>query len=218
MAQSDRSNSIWHNDIISTWHSWLVLSCIGSQWARCSTFKYLANACCSSSSALQKPSTFPSSTCIDLLWGDHVCYGGYSWVICAAAVFLTCSQQHVVDVLAVARYLLCCSSRSVPPRPNTLTLSCTLPCKSLRELSWQNLFCHNYCQRLFTQKWNHNLLTTMTAVEHKRRYFEQCLSVFVHTIEGHQKKKKKLCLQTFFKIYFVFQRIKKIIHKWWWNL
>ncbi len=30
-----------------------------------------------------------------------------------------------------SRYLLC-------HRPNTLTLSCTLPCQSLRELSWQN--------------------------------------------------------------------------------
>ncbi len=36
-----------------------------------------------------------------------------------------------------SRYLLCCS-RSIPPRPNTLTLLCTLPCQSLRELSWQN--------------------------------------------------------------------------------
>ncbi len=44
--------------------------CISSQWACCSTFKYLANACCSSWSELQKPSTFPSSTCIDLLRGD----------------------------------------------------------------------------------------------------------------------------------------------------
>ncbi len=43
-------------------------------------------------------------------------------VIFAAAVFLTCSQQHVVDVLQQQR------SRSIPPRPNTLTLSCTLPC------------------------------------------------------------------------------------------
>ncbi len=40
-------NSIWPNDIIITWHSWLVLSCIGSQWARWSTFKYMTSACCS---------------------------------------------------------------------------------------------------------------------------------------------------------------------------
>ncbi len=31
-----------------------------------------------------------------MLYGDYFMY-----VICAAAVFLTCSQQHVVDVLAV---------------------------------------------------------------------------------------------------------------------
>ncbi len=80
MAQSDRSNSIWHIDIITLRHSWLALSCISSQWACCSTFKYLASVCCSSSSVLQKLSTFPSSTCIDLLWGDHVSYGGYSYM------------------------------------------------------------------------------------------------------------------------------------------
>ncbi len=54
-------------------------------------------------SVFQKSSPFPNSTSIDLLRGDHVCYGGYFiCVICAEAVFLTCSQQHVVDVLAVA--------------------------------------------------------------------------------------------------------------------
>ncbi len=31
----------------------------------------------------------------------YVIHGGYFiYVLCAAAVFLTCSQQHVVDVLA----------------------------------------------------------------------------------------------------------------------
>ncbi len=102
-------NSIWHNDIIITWHSWLVLSCIGSQWAHCSIFKYMTSACCISCSMLQKPSTFPSSTCIDLLQGDsYMLYGGYlMYVIFAAAVFLTCSQQHVVDVLTVASLGAC---------------------------------------------------------------------------------------------------------------
>ncbi len=40
-----------------------------------------------------------------MLRGDFMCviYGGYFiYVICAAAVFLTCSQQYVVDVLAAA--------------------------------------------------------------------------------------------------------------------
>ncbi len=135
MVQSNISNSIWHNGII-TCHIWLVFSCIGSQWARCSIFKYLASAFGSSCSTLKKPSTFPSSTCIGLLWGDHI--------ICAAAVFITCSQQHVVDVLAVVclgRLLSLLQqqcNRPNPPKPNTCILSCTLLCQSLQELSWQN--------------------------------------------------------------------------------
>ncbi len=35
------------------------------------------------------------------IWGLFIC------VICAAAVFPTCSQQHVVDVLAVASLSTC---------------------------------------------------------------------------------------------------------------
>ncbi len=64
----------------------------------------MTSACCSSLQRAQKPSTFPSSTCIDMLRGDScMLYGGYSmYVIFAAAVFLTYSQQHVVDVSAVA--------------------------------------------------------------------------------------------------------------------
>ncbi len=62
--------------------SWLVFSCISNQWVDYSIFKYLALVCCSSRSTLQKPSTFPSSTCIDLLWGDScMLYGGYSFVL-----------------------------------------------------------------------------------------------------------------------------------------
>ncbi len=65
--------------------------CIGSSKSRCSTLKYMTSVCCSSSSMLHKPSTFPSSTCIDLLRGDScMLYGGYSmYVIFAAAVFRT---------------------------------------------------------------------------------------------------------------------------------
>ncbi len=37
-------------------------------------------------------------------------WGGGIHVICAAAVFLTCSQQHVVDVLAVASLGTCSAS------------------------------------------------------------------------------------------------------------
>ncbi len=43
---------------------------------------------------------------VSYIWGlFHTVY-----VICAAAVFLTCSQQHVVDVLAVVASLCTCSA------------------------------------------------------------------------------------------------------------
>ncbi len=59
--------------------------------------------------------------------------GGYfMYVIFAAAVFLTCSKQHFVDVFQQTR------SRSIPPRPNTLSLLFTLPCQSLREFHDRN--------------------------------------------------------------------------------
>ncbi len=75
---------------------------ISGQWARCSAFKYLAGACCSSCSTLQKPSTFTSSTCIDLLRGDSCMgYGGYficymcnssiSYMLTAACLFILIS-------------------------------------------------------------------------------------------------------------------------------
>ncbi len=119
MAQSDRSNSIWPNDIIITWHSWLVLSCIGSNELAAqhsNIWLVLAIAVCS---VLQKPSTFPSSTCIDLLRGDScMLYGGYFMcVICAAAVFLTCSQQHVADVFQQQQ-----RSRSITPKTKYINI------------------------------------------------------------------------------------------------
>ncbi len=109
MAHTDRSNSIWPNDIIITWHSWLVLYCIGSQWAFCSTFKYMTSACCSSlqraSETLHLPQLhlYRSAT----RWFMYAIGGYFMYVIFAAAVFLTCSQQHVVDVLAVASLGTC---------------------------------------------------------------------------------------------------------------
>ncbi len=51
----------------------------------CTAFKYLGSSCYSSCSTLQKPSTFPSSTCIDLLWSySCMLYRGYYsiYVIC----------------------------------------------------------------------------------------------------------------------------------------
>ncbi len=111
--------------------------CISRQWACCSTFKYLASAFCSNCSTLQKPSTFSSSTCIDLLRGDWcMLYGGYFiYVMCNSSISYTLTS-------ACCGYIGCSKSqqqrsRSIPPRPNTLTLSCTLPCQTLREFSWQ---------------------------------------------------------------------------------
>ncbi len=75
----------------------IVFFCISSQWACCSTFSYLARAYCSSCSLLQKPCTFPSSNCIDLLWGNviHVIYGGY--FIC-----YMCSSSSISNMLTAA--------------------------------------------------------------------------------------------------------------------
>ncbi len=75
--------TVWtQSDIMTSlfkWCRWLVSFCINSQWAFSSAFKHSASARCSSCSAFQKPSTFPSSTCTDLLWGDfmHFIYRGY---------------------------------------------------------------------------------------------------------------------------------------------
>ncbi len=90
------SNSIWYNHIIIHMVQPIGSSCIISQWSCCSTFKYLANACYSSCSMIQKPSTSPSSTCIESAKGViscmlyvrlfHVCY------MCSNSIS-TCSQQ-----------------------------------------------------------------------------------------------------------------------------
>ncbi len=64
------------------------------------------------------------------LWGCYSCYmcsSNIPYMLTAACCGCIGSSK--------SQCLLCCSSRSVPPRPNTLTLSCILPCKSLRELS-----------------------------------------------------------------------------------
>ncbi len=75
-----------------------------AKWAHCSTFKYLAGACCSSCSELQKPPTFPSSTCIDLLRGDLcMLYGVILYMLCAAACCGCIGSSK-------SWYLLCCNS------------------------------------------------------------------------------------------------------------
>ncbi len=73
-------------------------------------------ACCISCSALQKPSTFPSSICKDLLWGDSCM--PYMGVI---SHVLYVQQQYFLHMPQQR-------SRSIPPRPNKSILSCTLPC------------------------------------------------------------------------------------------
>ncbi len=145
MVQSDRSNSIWHNYIIITWRSWSVLfvSAANELAAQHSnTWLVLAVAVAARFRNPPPPQLhlYRSATGYSCML-----YGGYFiYLICAAAVFLSCSQQHVVDVLAVASLgILALSqqrSRSIPPRPNTLTLPCTLPCLCLGELSWQNFY------------------------------------------------------------------------------
>ncbi len=107
MVQSDRANSVWHNDIIITGHSWLVLSCISSQWARCSTFKYLANVC--GSSLQHTPETFARPQL-------HLYRSAMRWFMYAIGVILCIyvqqqyflhAQQYVVYVLAVASLGTC---------------------------------------------------------------------------------------------------------------
>ncbi len=93
----DSTQSWTLTDIIITWHSWLVLSCISSQWAHCSIFKYLAFVCCSSS---QHTSETFHLTQLHLYWSAlrwfmYAIWGLFICVIYATAVFPTCSQQHV---------------------------------------------------------------------------------------------------------------------------
>ncbi len=119
-------NGRWRRPIASksTWYNYLIThiaQLIGlfshkqPMTACCSTLKYSSSACWSSCSTLQKPSSSPSSTCIDLLWGDfiYVLQRGY-FVTCTAAVFLSFSQQHVCgSSSSKSRYLLCRTSSSV---------------------------------------------------------------------------------------------------------
>ncbi len=85
-----------------------------------------------------KPSTFPSSTCIDLLW--VILYSS-----CAAAVCLKFSRHCIAVCTGCSKFLFLLTaaaindnysnnqqqqlrSRSIPPRSNTLTLSFPSPC------------------------------------------------------------------------------------------
>ncbi len=86
---------------MTTCRSWLVSFRMSSQWARCSTFKYSASACCSSCSSIQKPSTFPSSTCIDLLrqWSQTQFLEGHS----SAEFSSNPNQSHLIQLIKVFR-------------------------------------------------------------------------------------------------------------------
>ncbi len=95
MAKSD-SISVWHNDIII--HMGQVIGLFfhtSSQWVYYSTFNYLASACCSSCSALQKSYTFPYPTDWNHMGGlFHVLYVQQQY-------FLHAYNSTSVDVLAV---------------------------------------------------------------------------------------------------------------------
>ncbi len=80
-------------------------------------------------SVLQKPSTSPSSTCIDLLRG-YSCM--LYWAV-SCMLFFSSSISYMLTAACCgcvssskSQSLLCRSSRSVPQRSNTLILSCTL--------------------------------------------------------------------------------------------
>ncbi len=123
---------IKYNIITSSMAQLISYFCISSQWACCSTFKYLASACCSSCSALQRPSTFPSSTCIDLLRDDScMLHMGviHIYVKCSSSIlFLICSQQHFSDTgyLQLALLWFCLHSTMCRYEYiNTVILQCT---------------------------------------------------------------------------------------------
>ncbi len=76
----------------------------------------------------------------------HVCYmcsSSISYMLTAVCCGCIGSSK--------SQYSLCRSSSSlaIPPRPKTLTLSCILPCQSLREMSRQKyvyVYTHTICQ------------------------------------------------------------------------
>ncbi len=71
---------------------------------------------------LQKPSTFPSSTCIDLLRGDScMLYGGYFLYVIWAAAFCVCIGS------SKSRYLLCRSSSVSKTKYINIVMYITMP-------------------------------------------------------------------------------------------
>ncbi len=116
----------------SRWRSWLVLfRSAANELAAQHTNTYLVLA-----RALQKPSSFPSSTCIDMLRSDfmyiiQMLNVQKQYFSHAHSIMLWMYWQQQVSVLVLPQQC----SRSIPPRPNTKTLSHTLPCQTLWELS-----------------------------------------------------------------------------------
>ncbi len=73
----------------------------------------------------------------------YAIYGGYFiYVICAAAVLVTCSKQHVVDVLAVASLGTCSAGAAVQQiysaktKHINIVMYITMHYQTLQELSW----------------------------------------------------------------------------------
>ncbi len=132
------------SDIITsllTLRSWFVYIHISSQWARCSTLENLASVCCSICSTLQKPSTFPSSTWIDLLWGGFIYaiyVGLFSMIYVQQRYFVHAHSSMSVDVLAVTSLGTCSATAADLSRRDTLTFPCILLRCTLWELSQQN--------------------------------------------------------------------------------
>ncbi len=133
MAQSDRSNSIWHNDVMITWQSWLVLVVsaaneLAAQYSN--TWLVLAVACFRNHPPPQLHLYRSATGCF-----KYAVYGGYSYVLYVQQQYFLHAHSSMLWMYwqqQVSVYQQ--HSRSIPPRLNTLTLSCTLPCQSLWEL------------------------------------------------------------------------------------
>ncbi len=93
----------------SSRHSWFVLSCIGSQWARCSTFKYFTYVCGSSLQHTPETLHLPQ---LHLYRSATGCiHGGYSCYMCSSSIsyMLTAACCGCIGS-SKSRYLVCRSS------------------------------------------------------------------------------------------------------------
>ncbi len=115
MAQSYRANSIWHNDIIITWHSLLVLFVsAANEFAAQNSNTWLVLAV---AVRFRNPPPSPAPPVYPFVWWFiHVCYIWWLFRICymcssisylLTAAFCGCIGR------SKTRYLLCHSSSSV---------------------------------------------------------------------------------------------------------